>query len=490
MGQQIQKLLASVGNPKSAPLPTPQPQPGVISKSTGAASNFFNNLSTHIASFGESVLSPVTKGIASGVRAIQATPNVIGAVGDAITGNQQSEQGNINAANQKMAQPLNMGLQNGPQATMQGSTNAQNLGTAAQAASFLVPETSLGAISGGAVAGGLQAGGSAAENPNATAGGVAENTLGGAALGAGIGAAAKYAPEALQKVLPKQGETPTSNTNPYDIPTAQVARETASTNAVQGMNTMNQTVQSDLSQMGQEFKQRAQQIETNDPEKGMDIIKPVADELKSIKENAKFALPDFVANKDWTVATPTQAQDLITQLNRATFQAKASGEFAVNQQLIDLTNQIKNSASKSFGPEWDQTYSNYANGRSVLDKLDGIVNLDPKASPTDLMKQFNTIAKLHESPEGSKLLDQAVEAYKNERGIDLTDPVQAVNQVLKSQGQLEIANKGSYMTQFKEALKNPNMAARRVAYLAGSVLGLATLGTAFRKQIGSFISGH
>ncbi len=557
----------------------------------GLANNFFSNLSTHLASFGESALSPVTKGLATAGRAIQATPDVLGAGINLAQGNTAAAQGGISAANQTMNAPVNMGLQNGVQPTLGGSTPVQNLGTAAQAASFLVPETGLGAVGGGAVAGGLQTGGQAAENPNATAGGVAGATALGTAAGAGLGAAAKYGPELLSKagdiINPKgtsalhlpgqnifakispeqqaflsnetqnipfgQGDMPhltpveklqsagakevsldefkkaspnaksaldkfnSQSSNPYDVNAAQAARESASNNAIKGINDINQTTQSDLSKMGQEFEAGAQKIDTSNPKGGLELSSAQLDALNNLKESKKFSLPsnldsetnplisnpvskDFLSknagklsemqNAGKVKLNASQAQDLIKRLNKLTFDAKASGDLAVNQQTIGLTNELKASASKAFGSEWDNIYSKYSAGRGVLEKLDGIINLDKNASPTDLMKQFNTITKLHETPEGEKLLSQAVEAYKAERGIDLTDPVQAANQVLKSQGALEIAQKGSYMTQLKTALKSPNLAARRVAMIATTIAGISVAGAAFRKQIVGMFTGQ
>jgi len=172
---------------------TPAPV-GYGHQTLNAANNFFTNLSTYMASLGEGVLSPALKGVASGVRSIQATPDILS--------------GNIQGAQKIMQEPLNMGLNSGPQPTLQGSSNTQNLGTVAQTASLLVPATELGPIPGGAMAGGLQAGGQTAENPNATAGQVGGAAALGVAGGAGLGIAAKYAPEALQKILPETKEPP------------------------------------------------------------------------------------------------------------------------------------------------------------------------------------------------------------------------------------------------------------------------------------------
>ncbi len=461
---------------KSIPTPAaPPPQPGLVGSAVHSASNFFNNLAAHLTSIG---MAPINAAAGIGV----GIYNAAGAIGNVATGQATPEQGI-----QQLGTPHNI-----PGLGQIGGINTQ------------APFTQ-GAEQGFNAAAGVDT----AMNLPALASGASD------ILDSAKGV---FTPKEVPAGAPT---TPTPPTNPYDIPAAQAARDTASTNAVQGINTANQTAQSDLSQMGQEFGQTGQNIATAHPDKGITLSNKDIQELNSLKESKSFQLPDEL-NTDNNPALDTtskfgqikispenqkildannasgatklnaaKTQDLITRLNKLTYDAKAAGDLKINQQSIGLTNRVKGLASEAFkGTGFDEAYAKYSAGRGVLEKLDGIVNLDPKASPTDLMKQFNTIAKLHESPEGSKLLDQAVQAYKAERGIDLTDPVGAVNQVLKSQGQLEIAQKGSYMTQLKRALKSPSMAARRIAYLGVSVLGLATVGTAFRKQIGAMFSGQ
>lgn len=343
---------------------------------------------------------------------------------------------------------------------------------------------------------------------------VAGSALQGAAIGGLTGGVIGVASAAIHPIFNRA----TPIMNPTDLADATAAREAASTGGVNAINEMNQTVGADQTSLGEEFKQGAVNIEKANPQAKLNLSGKQLDALNSLKESKLFSLPENLdnsssganiggsefkignpkvasqieglQNETASSLSPTQAQDLVTRLNKLTFASKASGDLAVNQQTIGLTNEIKSAASKTFGPEWDKFYSNYTQGRTVMDKLDGIVNLDPKATPMDFNKQLGTIQKLGETPEGQKFLQQAIDEYKNVRGIDLTDPVAAANHVLKAQGELEIAQKGTHAHQILQALKSPNLQARQIARVALTLLGITAGATAFRKQIGQFFSGQ
>ena len=53
--------------------------------------------------------------------------------------------------------------------------------------------------------------------------------------------------------------------------------------------------------------------------------------------------------------------------------------------------------------------------------------------------QLNSIQKLSKTPEGKILLQQAVNEYKTTSGIDLNDPVKAIQQIADSQSKLDEA---------------------------------------------------
>lgn len=499
MGQAIDKLLATVGNPKSQPLPTPQPQPGIFSK----ANNFVQNLSSHVANFGEGALSPASKLVASGIQAIESTPDIAKGVYQAATSPNLGQallhptQPLLNTpaltqANQKMAQPVNLGLTSGPQATLGGSTNVQNLGSAAQAASFLAPETGLGTIGGGAVAGGLQVGGQTAENPNATASGVATGTALGALGGAGIGTLSEYAPEALQKILPKDNKVPEItpevqaaqqelNQAQQGVNTAQVERTNAAPQAVQGTSDVQSGVQSGERNLGVTFGQAPAKIEATDPSLRYNLSQKDLTDLNTIKEDRKFSLPDYLdqektpqpniagQNLDMNKMspkvraqieaatgkmqgetaqslTPTQTQDLVRQLNGKTYNP-VTGE--VDNRIIDLTNRIKSGAQSSFGhivdengeSVWNKAYQDYTKGMQTTDNLKTIIGINPNKSLSDISpnKILEKVLDLGKTPEGKLQLQNAVDEFKNQTGVDLTDPVKAMHQILDKQIALEDA---------------------------------------------------
>ncbi len=481
--------------------------------------NILQKVGGFAANVGKAIVSPVAR---AGVQLF----NVGAGLGAAATGN-------MGAANAALDQPRNLPLLGETKPTLTNSSKpglAQGLDVAGQGiqlgADVLGGEGGFGSgvintAKTGATIGATQGFGNAltqteGKSVGQNIGNIAGQTAIGAATGGVIGGATAAIHPIFQRSTPIMD--PATVASPYDVGAATANRESAATGGVNAINQMNQTVGADQTALGNEFKQGAANIEKTNPGATLNLTGRQLDALNLLKESKLFSLPENldnsgsganiggsefkignakiasqlegVQNQTASSLTPTQAQDLVTRLNKLTFASKASGDLAVNQQTIGLTNEIKSAASKAFGPEWDKTYSNFAQGRAVMEKLDGIVNLDPKATPMDFNKQLGTIQTLGKTPEGQKFLQQAVDSYKAERGIDLTDPVAAVNHILKAQGQLEIAQKGSYGTQLMQALKSPNLAARRVAMIGTTLLGLAAAGTAFRKQIGNFIAGQ
>lgn len=494
-----QKYAGAKFNP---PLPPP-PQgaiKSVIKNPVQAGNNFVNNFSSHIASFGEGVLSPVAKGIASAGRAVQSTPDLLGAIGNYTVGNKAAGDEGIAAVDRNLAQPVNLGFNKGKSDTLGSSTPAQNLGTAAQAASFLVPATGLGAIGGGAVAGALQGGGAAAEDKNATAGGIAASTALGAGAGATIGAATKFLPDWFSSLSSGKGEAPAASSASDLLDTATKARSAAGGKAVDAYNSMVENVSGFKSALGENFANEANKLTQGQPELKLNLSNSQMEALNSLKESKSFSLPsylskdnnpllaagvspDFMAKNAGALAnmqnatqvslTPSEAQDLITQLNKTTFNAKASGQLAVNQQTIGVTNDIKQAAQEAFGDKWTKIYSDYAQGVTAVQKLDDIVNIDKNATPTDINKSLDSILKLSKTPEGKVILQQAIQDYKNVSGFDLSNPVQTIHQIIDKQIELEEAKgvadeaakkaaKGGFFKRLIKAGESPEMIARRV----------------------------
>jgi hypothetical protein len=410
--------------------------------------------------------APFLKMIGSGVRSIQSIPTLFKGGNPLSVKNQQ-------AAEAIQEKPI-LG-----QKTLQGSTNAENLGSAAQVASLLVPETSLGPIAGGAAAGLLQGGGAAAENPDASAGDIAKGAVIGGATGGALGAAARFLPDWFSSL--STGKTATSPVGEAEanLATASKAREAVASKAVDAYNSMVEQTSGFKSALGVNFRTAADELTRTSPDLKLHLSGTQIDALNVLKESKSFALPDYIektsnplgsgsvsadfaaknADKLSKISdagsvslTPSQTQDLITQLNKGTFTAKASGQLAVNQQMIGVTNDIKAAASKAFGESWNKIYSDYAQGINAVQKIDDIVNLDKAATPSDMNKSMNSVLKLGETPEGKVLLRHAIQDYKNVSGVDLTDPVGAIHQIVDKQIALEEAQSGLTAAQ-KDAAK-------------------------------------
>ncbi len=195
--------------------------------------------------------------------------------------------------------------------------------------------------------------------------------------------------------------------------------------------------------------------------------------------------------------SPTDTQDLITQLNKNTYTPMADGSLRINQQIVDLTNSIKQSSSDAFGKQWDSLYSRYSKGISAVKQLKDIVNLDPQATASNLNSSINNILKLTKTPEGTTILKQSIEELKNAPGgIDLTNPIKAIQDIVGKQVDLEVAQgsltkaeaeaaKGSYVRQILNGVKNPSYVGRR---LVGGAITVGVLYPAI-KAISRAISG-
>jgi len=429
----------------------------------------------------------------------QATPNTIASIEAAAANDALGSAQNANIAGANFAIP--------PQQT--GAAGAKQIaGDALKSASYLATPEGLGLTSkassftgklatgaiGGATIGAAGGAGNELENPNSTAGSVLKATGKGALAGAAVGvgtASITSLPAWFKNVrngpigeaegnLSKAQTTATKAE--AGLQTAQNSRAAIAPQAVDAYNTMVENVAGHKSSLGNQFRQAAQELETAQPGTTLHLTSQQLSELNAVRENKSFSLPDFLTSKNPSVSiggdsldlgrlgpnaqarlqgqlaemgkqtavelTPTQTQDLITQLNKATFQQAADGSLRVDQRLVNLTNDIKQSASQAFGSKWDNIYSKYAQGIQAVQKLDDIVNLDRTATASDSNKALQSVLKLSNTPEGKTLLKNAIRDYKAVSGIDLTDPIQTIQQIQAHDDALEAAHATS-----KEAQK-------------------------------------
>lgn len=280
---------------------------------------------------------------------------------------------------------------------------------------------------------------------------------------------------------------------PSGVDAATTARDTAAQTGVQNLQNMTETVGDYKNDLGTQFKQGAADIEKTNPNLKLNLTPEQLDALNTLKNNKSFALPDYLrpsssnfgngnidiakvgeGNHSGISLSPTQTQDLITQLNKSTFMEKSSG-LSVDQSKIGLTNEIKSAANNTFGDQWKNVYSQYAKGAQAVDKISDIVNLDKNATPTDVNKSLNSVLKLSKTPEGKIILQNAVDEFKNASGIDLTNPTQAIGQILDKDTELQKAVKGGLL---KQAF-NPTY----LAHLGIRIAAMSTIGYILRNQI-------
>lgn len=273
--------------------------------------------------------------------------------------------------------------------------------------------------------------------------------------------------ETAKSALPKAQE---------NITNADQARQAATGPAVSGVKDINSKVSGFKTSLGQDFANGAAEVEKANPEVKLNLSNEQVQALNNLKENKNFSLPDkldseknpfaginvskaFAEKNAGALAdlqkgsqvslSPTEAQNLITQLDRSTFKPDASSPsgFSTDQQRIGVTKDIKQAAQDAFGGPWKDVYSKYSQGRAAIDKIGDVVNLDQRATATDLNKQFTDIKKLSSTPEGKELLRQSLEEFKNTSGIDLGNPTKSIQDIL---------DKEVGPDQAAETLKNAN----------------------------------
>ena len=288
---------------------------------------------------------------------------------------------------------------------------------------------------------------------------------------------------------------------PTSLDTATAARETVAQTGVKSMQNITDTVGDYKNDLGTSFKQGAVNIEKTNPNLKLELTPDQIDALNTLKTNKSFALPDYLKNQNivpsnaYDIAngkvtiTPTQAQDLITQLNRSTFMEKAGG-LGVDQSKIGLTNEIKNAANSTFGDQWRQIYSGYSQGMNAIDKMSDIVDLSKDITSTDINKNINSILNLSKTPEGKIVLKNSIAEFYKTSGYDLTDPVQSIQKIMDAQSALDDAQavakksaveqeKGGFGKRFIAGATNPS----RLGSMAVRIAGMATIGYLLRKEI-------
>lgn len=283
---------------------------------------------------------------------------------------------------------------------------------------------------------------------------------------------------------------------------AQMNREAVTSQAVQGTTDIQSGAKTAEKNLGADFGKIPAQIEATDPSLRYNLSQKDLSELNAIKEDRKFALPDYLnqdnnpqpniagQNLDTSkmnpavraqiekatgqmqgetakALTPTQTTDLIRQINSKVYNP-VTGE--VDQRLIDLSNRIKSGAQSSFGhiidengeSIWNKAYQNYSQGMGTIKDLKTVLGANPNKdladiSPNKLLEKINDLGK---TPEGKAQLQNSIDAIKQSTGVDLTKPVKNVQQIADADARIEQAQKGASQTEkdlnsrVEEAQKN------------------------------------
>lgn len=586
---------------------SPTPQPGFFSKvGSGINNTVQNTLPTAATNLFQGIAEPFEKVLGSGIRSLQATPDIFNEAKQLDFSKPLNQPQTYAGKNPDttMAQPINVpGVGQIP--TMQGSSNTQNLGTAAQAASFLTPGLGLGGKMTGALAGGLNFGGAALQSPNATAGGV----LGQTALGVGAGVATAALPDLASKGhqlmtdhpifqraptpifdpstvnlegtgtsalhLPEQnvyakispaqqdflsnevknipfnqgdqphltpleklqsgtgapsapkevsldelkGMSPNAKTalesfdkNLKPEQLAQQARAQAGTAGVKGVSDIQSGMSQGESTLGNNFRDAATKVAQGDSAARLNLTNNQVSALNDLKEGKNFDLPDYLKNAETQVdsgtgkfgsvkltpkaqaefeaagktsntsLTPEQSQDLIRRLNKSTYK-EVGGQLQTDQQRVDLTNEIKQSAQSSFGhvtdangeSVWNKAYQDYASGKEAANNFKKLLGINPSkdlsgVAPDKIMNKLLTLGK---TPEGKVMLQNAIDDVSKETGIDFTDPTKAVHGILDKQIALEDTQTAANKPSLLKEIFDPKYLGRR------AVGGAVTVGVLY-----------
>lgn len=303
-------------------------------------------------------------------------------------------------------------------------------------------------------------------------------------------------------------------TGSYDtnLANATAANNQAGVGATNSIHEASDTITDVNRGLGNQFAQAPDIISKADPNAGVNLPKEVVDKLNALKDTKAFSLPSYIREPGLPSnienigngnikLNPAQAQDLITQLNDLKFNSK--GDVAINQQTSNLVNDVKAAAQSGLGhvtdaqgnSVWSSAYEDYHQGKDAMDAMSKIIPVKrfpgEMLDPTEVNNSVNKMMKMMETPQGTQALIRGNADFKNATGYDLlNDPMGAIGKLAESDKAFETALKGNYGHQFVQGLKNPTAASRRVLYAVSSIVGITAMATAFRKQIGGWLSGQ
>ena len=275
----------------------------------------------------------------------------------------------------------------------------------------------------------------------------------------------------LQKYFPK-GKALSAAEDAAKAATA--ARQEAAVKGVGALTDFNSGVDTATKGLGTDFGSAPTRIEAKAPDARLVLTRDQVQALNDLKQGKTFALPSYLdqetnpqlalsgskfgdinlppklkaelnlAGKTGQVElTPTQAQQLLKELNGSTYK-EVGGQLQVDSQRIGITKEIRDAAAKAFGRVtdesgnsiWNTAYTKYTRGITAVNALRDLVNQGGRYTPDQTLSE---LLKLGKTPENKLILKNAVDQVAKETGVDLSNPVSLMHQIIDSQSNLDEA---------------------------------------------------
>lgn len=285
------------------------------------------------------------------------------------------------------------------------------------------------------------------------------------------------------------------------------ANSQAGTQAIDSIHEASNTI-SDVSRgVSNQFAEAPKIISKVDPGAGTTASTDLLYKMQSLKDTKAWSLPNSVRDAIPTDINgpikfnPQQTQDILSSLNDLKFNSK--GDVVVNQQTSNLINEFKDAAQSGMGhvvdnegqSVWSRAYQDYSQVQNAKSAMSNLIPIKKSAGemldPTKVNDSVNEMMKMLKTTQGTSALTRANAEFKSVTGYDLlNDPMGSIAKLADSNVDVARALKGGYGHQFIKGLENPSIASRRVIFAITTILGITGLGTAFRKQIGKFLSGE
>lgn len=417
----------------------------------------------------QDLIGPELSAAAGGIRAIQATPDVLEMAGDAIKGNSAGAAAHKANADATLAKPI------GNVKTFAGMKNEELLGAAAQVAgqgATLVGAPGIGF--------GLQGAGNAMQDDKGPVQVITDGLLGalagkageaiapvaGKVLGAAYDAAVPQAAQdaisgvggkilgglqnlspTLAKLVPDKMTTDivTPILDKYAPTVSKLFTSSATDAGEAGFAnwTAGQTKITALrSTLGAEMDDLSTALTKQFPDATINLNTSQVKAIQTAATKAGLSLPDFmdvvntvqVGGEDVTAElgnrlpgvnlTISQAQELGTSLN------KAYEKGYVESVYDDLRQSVRtslNDAHPGLGTVYDQMYHTASTGYQAIDSLDNIFNAKGKTlDSTNINGYISTIQNQLNDPAQKPVLQQILNTFKTSTGVDLSSETNAV----------------------------------------------------------------